>query len=155
MDRIKLIAAIAALSACAGCASVVDGRGQPMAVQTTLGGWPVAGVSCTLTNSKGTWTVTTPATTHILRAHDPLTITCDKPGVSTGTLTVLSRVKGLAFGNLIVGGVPGAITDVTTGNAFDYPDTVNVRMGMEATAALRQSLLPQRYWLHSDPVTPQ
>ena len=36
--------------------------------------------------------------------------------------------------------------DMNSGAAWDYPERIDVRMNMDATAALREPVVPYRYW---------
>jgi hypothetical protein len=112
------------LSIMSGCASIVSGTNQSITVDTPGCG----GASCKLTNDKGNWAVTTPGSVVVNRAYGALTILCTKDGFPSGTTTVASSTKPMAFGNIIFGGVIGAGVDVTTGAAYDYPNSILVPM---------------------------
>lgn len=114
-----------------GCASITTGTTQPMAVETRLSsGQDVPGAYCRLTNSKGTWFVTTPGTVTIHRATAaPLAIECNKDGhEQLGVSSTKPKSKGMTWGNLLFGGVIGVITDSVTGAAGYYPSPVTVIM---------------------------
>lgn len=126
-----------------GCASIVTGTTQPMAVETRLSsGQDVAGAYCRLSNSKGTWFVTTPGTITIHRAtSSPLAINCTKEGhQQLGVTSIKPKSKGMTWGNLIFGGVIGVITDGVTGAAGHYPSPITVIM--EALGITQQSAAP-------------
>lgn len=113
-----------------GCASIIDGSTQVLSVQTVAkDGAEVENANCTLTSNKGTWFVNTPGTVPVHRSYDPLNINCKKKGVPPGIATVNSSTKGMAFGNILAGGVIGAAVDMGTGAAYDYPSLITVRMG--------------------------
>lgn len=114
-----------------GCASITTGTTQPMAVETRLSsGQDVPGAYCRLTNSKGTWFVTTPGTVTIHRATAaPLAIECNKDGhEQLGVSSTKPKSKGMTWGNLLFGGVIGVITDSVTGAAGYYPSPITVIM---------------------------
>lgn len=114
-----------------GCASITTGTTQPMAVETRLAsGQDVTGAYCRLTNSKGTWFVTTPGTVTIHRATAaPLAIECNKDGhQQLGVSSTKPKSKGMTWGNLLFGGVIGVITDGVTGAAGYYPSPITVIM---------------------------
>lgn len=48
-------------------------------------------------------------------------VRCEKDGVAPGLLTAKSSTKGMAFGNILFGGIIGAGVDISTGAAYDYP----------------------------------
>lgn len=122
-----LIAASAGLAS--GCASIVGGTGQVVSVETHQAERPVEGARCEMVNSKGTYHVTTPGTVTVSRAYGNLKVRCDKEGVATGTATVVSATKVLAFGNILFGGAIGVAVDTTSGAAYDYPEFIRVSMG--------------------------
>ncbi|MGS0976245.1 hypothetical protein [Burkholderia glumae] len=133
--RPKLTLATSAVAVCilSGCASITGGSTQVLSVQTTQGGKSLAGAQCTLANDKGTWFVTTPGTVPIHRAYDDLNVKCEKDGSEPGVLTVKSSTKGMAWGNILAGGVIGAAVDMGTGAAYDYPSLLTVSMGVTTT----------------------
>lgn len=124
-------AALLLLSCLTGCASITTGTTQPMAVETRLvSGQDIIGAHCRLTNSKGTWFVTTPGTVTIHRASiAPLAIECSKDGhEQLGVSSTKPKSKGMTWGNLLFGGVIGVITDGVTGAAGYYPSPITVIM---------------------------
>jgi hypothetical protein len=121
------------LTSLTGCASIVTGTTQPMAVETRMAsGQDVTGVYCRLTNSKGTWFVTTPGTVTIHRATmSPLAVNCTKEGhEQLGVANIKPKSKGMTWGNLLFGGVIGVITDGVTGAAGYYPSPITVIMNL-------------------------
>ncbi|CAA0125326.1 Uncharacterised protein [Halioglobus japonicus] len=103
-----------------GCASIVSGQDQ--AVSVTAPNCPDA--ECELKNSDGTYYVKTPGTVTVGRDYDDLALTCRKEGHDPVVIHVKSSTKGMAFGNIILGGVIGAGVDMATGAAYDYPTEV-------------------------------
>lgn len=116
-----------------GCASIVSGANQSLSVNSLNKGTKIAQVTCTLTNNKGTWFVTTPGTVTVHRSFQDLNVKCEKDGLQPGMLTVKSSTKGMAFGNILFGGVIGAGVDAGTGAAYDYPSLITVFMGEAQT----------------------
>jgi hypothetical protein len=117
-----------------GCASIVSGHNQSVSVETRHSGQSITGANCTLTNNKGTWFVTSPGSVTVHRSFQDMTVNCEKAGDQPGALTVKSSTKGMAFGNILFGGVIGAGVDIGTGAAYDYPPLITVEMG--------QSIIP-------------
>jgi hypothetical protein len=109
-----------------GCASIVDGSSQSLSVKTVADGSDVAGSQCSLTNNKGSWYVTAPGTVTIHRSYDALNVKCDHDGYTSNTVSTDSATKGMAFGNLLFGGLIGAGVDMSTGAAYDYPNVITV-----------------------------
>jgi hypothetical protein len=117
-----------------GCASIVGGTNQPISVETrSVTGETVAGANCKLENPKGTWYVTTPGSVTVHRAYDDLSISCTKAGEQPGIASAKSSTKGMAFGNILFGGIIGAGVDTATGAAYDYPTLITVQLGGTAT----------------------
>jgi len=73
--------------------------------------------------------VTTPGSVTVHRAYDNLSIYCTKAGEQPGTASVKSSTKGMAFGNILFGGVIGAGVDTASGAAYDYPALITVQLG--------------------------
>lgn len=124
MIRKAMFAGALAISMLSGCASIVSGTNQSITVDTP----GCAAASCKLTNDKGEWAVTTPGSVVVHRAYGPLSIICSKEGFPSGTATANSSTKGMAFGNILFGGIIGAGVDMGTGAAYDYPTSIMVPM---------------------------
>lgn len=108
-----------------GCASIVSGSSQTVSVDSP----GCAGARCDLSNDKGKYFVTsTPGTVTLNRSYNKLQVTCSRDGITSNPLSVTSTTKGMAFGNIIFGGVIGVGVDVATGAAYDYPQLISVAM---------------------------
>lgn len=113
-NSIWLIIAILFLTG--GCASIVGDETQPVSVDTPN----CQGASCRLTNSQGTYFVkSTPETVVINKAYSDLTMICEK-GDKTMTSVHVSAANGATFGNILLGGIPGALIDGGSGAGYDY-----------------------------------
>jgi hypothetical protein len=126
--------------AASGCASIVTGHNQPVSVETRYQGQMVSGASCKLENSKGTWYVTTPGTTTVHRAYGDLAVACTHEKHESGSASVTSSTKAMAFGNIIFGGAIGVTVDVATGAAYDYPTLISLDLG--APLLVPRAMLP-------------
>jgi hypothetical protein len=132
---IAALAALAALALTSGCATVTGSTAQSINVDTrTQAQESVAGASCRLTNSKGTWFLTSPGTATITRSNDALNITCDKEGHASGSVVAESATRPAMWGNAIAGGVIGAAIDHSSGAAYEYPASIRVLMGQTLKA---------------------
>lgn len=106
-----------------GCASIVTGQDQLVSVTTPN----CPGSACTLKNEEGTYYVhQTPGNVSVDREYGDLIVTCTKLGNAPFSMNVSSSTKGMAFGNILLGGGIGAIVDAGTGAAYDYPDEIVV-----------------------------
>lgn len=132
------------LALLAGCASIVGGTTQTLSVETISNGIQLAGAQCTLKNDKGTWFVNTPGTVTLHRSYDALNANCTRAGYNPAITTSTSSTKGMAFGNILFGGLIGAGVDMADGAAYDYPKLITVPMtpiptGPVATQPIQES----------------
>lgn len=124
---------LAVLLLASGCASIIGEDTQPVSVDTPA----CQKASCRLTNSQGTYFVkSTPETVVINKAYSDLTIVCEK-GDKTSTSVHISQANGATFGNILLGGIPGALVDGGSGAGYDYQGyLVN---GLKCTGSADQS----------------
>ena len=103
------------------CASITESKNQSMSVSTG----EVTGAMCTLSNSKGSYYVnSTPGSVMVRNACDQLTVTCKKDGyvpANSGAGSIQDKSKGMAWGNVIFGGIIGIAVDRQTGAGCTYP----------------------------------
>ena len=126
---IAAFAVCAGLFALSGRASIIDGSSQSLSVKTaTPGGDDVADARCALTNNKGTWYLTSPASVAVHRSYDDMNVTCSKAGYIANARSVSSATKGMTFGNILFGSLIGAAVDMGTGSAYDYPSPIIVQL---------------------------
>lgn len=132
------------LFAMTGCASIVNGTNQPLSVAAEANGVDITGAYCKLSNDKGTWFVTTPGSATVHRSAEDLHVKCKKKGEKPGLADVKSSVKGMAFGNVLFGGIIGGAVDAEDGAAFDYPNLIKVEMGKSITVKIKPSTPPRQ-----------
>ena len=117
INKISILFIFAILS---GCASITESKNQSMSVSTG----EVTGAMCTLSNSKGSYFVTSPGTVMVRNACDQLAISCTKEGyvpANPNAGTVQDKAKSMAWGNIIFGGIIGIAVDRSTGAGCQYP----------------------------------
>tara|TARA_X000001036_G_scaffold308738_1_gene287403 strand:+ start:1955 stop:2380 length:426 start_codon:yes stop_codon:yes gene_type:complete len=115
----KLVLMLSVLSVSA-CASIVSGDQQVVSVETP----DCDGAKCKLSNEQGTYYVSpTPGTVTINKSASPMILECSK-GNKKEMSTVESGTEGMAFGNILAGGIIGAAVDMGTGAAYDYPNVM-------------------------------
>lgn len=132
LRRFGLAGVLMLLVGLQGCASIVSGSQQSVSVDTP--GCP--GARCELSNDKGKFFVaSTPGTVTLSRSYNNLQVTCSREGASSAPQSVASTTKGMAFGNILFGGVIGAGVDMHTGAAYDYPQLITVSLQCAANAA--------------------
>jgi len=123
--RGALVAGAVAASCLSGCSTIVEGRSQLLAVNTTP-----PGASCVLTRHGETLGKVdpTPGNIYIEKTKYDITVTCDKDGYEQTTLINKSGAAGATFGNIILGGGVGWAIDSATGsdNKYDTPVTLTL-----------------------------
>lgn len=113
-----------------GCASISGQPTQPLTVTTLHNNQEITGVSCTLNNDAGSWSIVTPGTATVRKSTGDMTIICRRDALA-GDSTIVSKSNTAVWGNILAGGVIGYVVDRNTGAGFDYPAT--------AAVVLRQS----------------
>ena len=120
MFNIKIILSILSLLILSNCASIISDSIQPVSVDTPN----CRGAKCTLNNSNGVYFVQiTPGTVSVEKAYGDLTVTCEKDG-QTFTSTHQSKANVATYGNILLGGIPGALIDGGSGKGYDYPNYI-------------------------------
>lgn len=125
--QLALPAALVVLASLSGCASIVSGSEQSLSVVAMGESGNVNGARCSLSNDKGQWYTTTPGSVTVRRSYSDMAVTCQNAKTS-GALQVKSATKGMAFGNILFGGIIGAGVDMSTGAAYDYPALITIQM---------------------------
>lgn len=111
--------ALAGLSL-SGCATVMNGANQDMVIDTAP-----KGAIAKLTNG---FTCTTPCTVELPRKHD-LRVDLSLSGYRPTYVLVQSKLGGSTFGNVLAGGLVGAVVDSSSGASNKLnPNPVSVRM---------------------------
>jgi hypothetical protein len=133
------IAAIAAAGIIlSGCATIIEGTTQPVSVNTT----PEQGAQCTLTNSQGTWYVSTPGSTTVHKTKTDLDVVCAKAGYQPGHVVAISHFGGTTAGNVIAGGVVGLGVDAASGANYHYDSPITVPLGQPGVAVQPPATTP-------------
>jgi hypothetical protein len=135
MKNYSLIALTALSAFASGCSTLTgDGTSQNLSVMTyTTDNKDLTGASCELRNDEGTWTAVTPASVMVRRSNKDLMVKCTKPGLADARANVVSKTKANMWGNIIIGGGIGAIIDHNNGSAYQYPASLKMIMGQDAT----------------------
>jgi len=128
-STLSLLMAVSALLL-GGCATITKDANQSVQIETyDKNNQPVAGVKCTAENERGKWTTMTPGFVSVHRSSQNLMVNCEKENEIGGRGTVISRVNGGMFGNIVFGGGIGAIIDHNKGTAYTYPSWLRIVMG--------------------------
>lgn len=128
---------------CGGCATITSSEMQLVSLSTqTRDGHEVDKARCTLENDKGSWEMDSPGVIYVRRSPQDLVVECRKAGLPDGILHAISRAARGMYGNILFGGVPGALIDHKKGTGYDYPDELPVEMGSTLTVDRRNGILP-------------
>ena len=120
MFKIKIILLILSFLFLSNCASIMSDSVQAISVDTPN----CRGAKCTLNNSNGVYFIqSTPGTVSVEKAYGDLTVTCEKDG-QTFTSTHNSKANVATYGNILLGGIPGALIDGGSGKGYDYPNYI-------------------------------
>lgn len=118
------------LASLTGCASVTQDKTQPIKVEALDStGQKIEKAECILVNDRGEFNVETPRTVQVRKSAGDLTITCKAPEQKPAEGKLISRTGGAVFGNIILGGVIGAVVDTASGVAYNYPEWVQLVFG--------------------------
>ena len=120
MFNMKCLLSILSFLILSNCASIISDSVQPISVDTPN----CRAAKCTLNNSNGVYFVEkTPGTVSVEKAYGDLTVTCEKDGQSF-TSTHKSKANMATYGNILLGGIPGALIDGGSGKGYDYPNYI-------------------------------
>ena len=130
--RILLTVVVCALSV-SSCATWLDSRTQTVFIQTFEDRHAVEGVTCTLANDKGQWTVTTPGEVNVMTSAQDLVVTCTQPNNSVGKSNAIARPSPGYLSNPTAAvvapvGVPSSVDQLVRGVAQTYPSHIHVVM---------------------------
>ncbi len=119
------IAVLAVLIVLSGCATVMEGTGQSVSINSDP-----SGALCKVSREGGTLgdVSSTPGSIHIDKSKNDLSVTCQKAGFQTATIAQSPHFVGTTFGNIILGGLVGAAVDAATGADYVYPDNIHVAL---------------------------
>ena len=125
--RLRALAAAMALGcAVSGCASVAEGNTQPITVATA----PIAGATCTLSNTRGKWSVVTPGTVIVEKSNSVIKAVCVKDGWQDGAGYLTPHVPAMAMVGMMMPyvGLVSAAVDGSTGAGSVYPSSLLVSL---------------------------
>jgi hypothetical protein len=113
-----------------GCASVINDSTHPIKLETlTSSGAQIDGATCKLTNDYGVTTLKSGDTVQIRRSSRDLEIVCTQSDQPDAKARAISRGNVAFAGNIILGGVFGAVIDHAKGTAYTYPTWMQLVFG--------------------------
>lgn len=122
---IRVLTLGVAAFALAGCSFLTEGVRQDIAVSTTP-----SGASCAFMRSgqKIAEVNPTPGSAIIRKDKYDITVECEKEGYQKATMLNKSDVAAASFGNILIGGIPGIITDMATGANNKYDTKMDIAL---------------------------
>jgi len=124
-----LLAAAAAMSL-VGCASVMNDTSHGVRIDTkTVSGESIQGAECVASNDYGSTTLKSGTIQAVRRSSKDLEIKCTHPGQPDALGRAMSRANAGLAGNIIFGGVIGAVVDHNRGTAYTYPTWFEMTFG--------------------------
>jgi hypothetical protein len=113
-----------------GCASLTTSNENNIRVETVdATGTEVKDATCSILKGAARTEFKTPAVIPVQKGSADLRIDCSKEGVADGKAVLTSRAGGATFGNILAGGIIGALVDQSTGKAYNYPEWIQIIMG--------------------------
>lgn len=118
--QVLLLSQLAFLSA---CATVTTGTEQTILVESEP-----AGATCLLQrNDSNIGAVNpTPGTVRISKSRHDLLVKCERADHQATSRLASASFQAMTAGNLLIGGVVGLATDLASGAAVSYPDSIKV-----------------------------
>lgn len=118
------------LSILTGCASVTHGTTQNVKIETlSPEGKVVDGARCRVSNDRNDAVVRSGLTLPVRRSGENLSIECTQAGLPPARGQAISRANVGMVGNVMIGGVVGAVIDAGTGAGFNYPSWIRLMFG--------------------------
>lgn len=113
-----------------GCASVMNDVTHGVRIDTrTAAGEKIDGAECVASNDSGSTTMKSGTIQAIRRSSKDLEIKCTQRGQPDATGRATSRANAGLAGNIILGGVIGAVVDHNRGTAYTYPTWIEMVFG--------------------------
>jgi hypothetical protein len=122
----RLFSILLSVVVISGCATIIKGTSQTVSINSNVSGAEVI--------VNGQRVGTTPFTGPIERKSGT-TVTLQKTGYQTKTVTMTTEIESVFWGNIIIGGVLGSTTDLTTGAMYYYaPATLQIDLNQDQPA---------------------
>lgn len=116
---------ILAVMVLTGCNTMVNKTYQKIAVHTP----GVENIDCIIESETNKYRLLAPGTVNVERSASPLTMTCQKVGYVTTSMTLLAKYRMVpAQLNVFNGIAPGLAYDFASRSVYAYPETVVMNM---------------------------
>jgi len=111
-----LLFLVLSVTSLTGCASIVSDNDSTTYIQTMP-----EKARCTLHGQDFKRVVETPDSVHLPAEAAPIVVSCESEGYRTASATLDTEMDGWILGNIIFGGVVGAVIDASRGAGMEYP----------------------------------
>ncbi len=107
------------------CATIVNGTSQAVAVSTSP-----PGAMCAVDRAGARIGVVpqTPGSLWVDKSKNNLTVTCEKAGFQTASVTHTPSFSVMTAGNVIAGGLIGIAVDAMSGANYEYPTDLRIEL---------------------------
>lgn len=113
-----------------GCASVMNDVSHGVRIDTrTASGDAIQGAECVASNDYGSTTIKSGTIQAVRRSSKDLEVQCTHAGQPPAMGRAMSRANAGLAGNIILGGVIGAVVDHNRGTAYTYPTWIEMTFG--------------------------
>lgn len=119
--ELTVVAGMISLAALSGCASIASDNDTTTYIQTV----PEL-ARCDLKGDDFERVVVTPGAISLPSKAAPVSVTCTADSYKPGVATLDTSVDGWIFGNIILGGVIGAVIDAGRGAGMRYPEEIEI-----------------------------
>jgi hypothetical protein len=107
-----------------GCASILTGDKQRIVLSVSCKGRELP-TYCTVSNDKGQWSFLTPEILYVEKSRESLKISC-RGLLGTTRWSINSSPSAAMVGNIVFGGVVGAVVDHNTARGYQYPESIDL-----------------------------
>ena len=121
-----------------GCATISEGTSQSVSIATDPPG------SDCIIDRDGTRVGEvnpTPGSIHVGKSKNDLTVRCTHAGFQAANMAESPKFQGTTFGNILFGGLVGAVVDASSGANYQYPTEVRVNLAPLPAAAAETPLV--------------
>jgi hypothetical protein len=103
-----------------------NNRHSEILVSTSCGPVQNVGARCTLVGGGSSTSFDAPANIQVPNSWNLLSLECRGEMLGTASTVIMPKPNLGLVGNLLIGGVPGAVVDTATGRGLNYDRTVNL-----------------------------
>ncbi len=131
--ELTVVAGLISLATLSGCASIASDNDTTTYIQTV----PEL-ARCELKGDDFERVVVTPSAISLPSKAAPISVTCTADSFKPGVASLDTSVDGWIFGNIILGGVIGAVIDASRGAGMRYPEEIEIVLEPEMFATIEK-----------------